>query len=163
MKKLLIITLFIFGTQVQAEPPPHFMVTNALSSQGHMENIPPGTNLQLVNHKENYDKWYQEVLVTDPDGKVLNEEPLRVSQEFINKQMKTKINSQLDFIDQQTGKLYKVTTHKNISSSLATTAAGKLILFSLLIPMETVSTTKGFRPVVHATIKFQSVTWIKTD
>lgn len=106
MKKLSLIILFIFSlfSEVFAsDPPPHFTITGSLNAQGHVSSIPSGANLQLVNHRRNYDKWYQEVVLTDDDGNVIDNRPLRVSQEYINMQMKNKINSQLDFIDEQTG------------------------------------------------------------
>lgn len=106
----LIFSLFACAQAWAIDPAPAFPTSASLNAQypqGTVGAIATGTNLRMINFNQNYGSWYHEVLKVDANNNVLSPTPMRVSQSYLYDQMARTINSNLEFIDRETGKTVK--------------------------------------------------------
>lgn len=95
------------GSVFAASYPPPFYTTELLNSQnalGLNGQIQTGSYLRLVNFNQNYGSWFHEVFLVDQNNRAQSSRPVRVSQNYLYKQMGNTINRNLEFIDRATGK-----------------------------------------------------------
>lgn len=105
-KTKLLILLFLFSAikAYAVDPPPPILTSSSLKSVGAVKNLPAGSYLRLVNFKRNYENWYHEVALVDENNKPIGSGTLKVSQEFLGKELKNTITNNLQFIDELTQK-----------------------------------------------------------
>ncbi len=99
-RTLLIISLLLLGNAFAADPPPPILTSSSLKAVGSIKDVPSGTYLRLVNFKKNYDGWFHEVKLVDENNKQIKDGTLKISQEYLNKDLKNKITNNLQFIDE---------------------------------------------------------------
>lgn len=118
---LTIITMFNFQTSLAADIAPPISVGNTLDAIGYKETVYPGQYIRIHNFNKNFAKWYHEALIVDEDNTPLNNSPVKISQEYLIRELMQKTNSKIEFIDQYTGESvypnagqpYLITSSKN--------------------------------------------------
>jgi hypothetical protein len=103
-RTLFIISLLFLGNSFAADPPPPILTNSSLKAVGATTNVPAGSYLRLVNFKKNHEGWFHEVKLVDEDNRPIKKGTLKISQEYLNKELKNKITHNLDFIDELTQK-----------------------------------------------------------
>jgi hypothetical protein len=103
-RALFILSLLFIGNTFAADPPPPILTSSSLKAVGAIEDVPSGTYLRLVNFKKNHNGWFHEVKLVDENNKQIKDGTLKISQEYLNKDLKNKITNNLQFIDELTQK-----------------------------------------------------------